>query len=272
MNELYRSRQIEFVLTHSRARALIVSREVLDNLPRPVVSNAEIIVLEDIGNTDVDFIPVASDPTASAQITYTSGSTGQPKGVLMSHENLWAGVRVVANYLGLRGDDRIAGLLAFSFVYGFNQLTTALFVGATLVVERSSLPQDIVATLRRERVTVACRRSTALATAARNRCVPRSASRSLAHRDKRGRPTASVERSRTSTCTAAGKTVPNVRANRSLPKYVPPARRSRQPPGFNGSGRPRISGLRAERRGAPDNRVVELQTKLFHEMLPDNRR
>jgi acyl-CoA synthetase (AMP-forming)/AMP-acid ligase II len=154
MNELYRSRQIEFVLTHSRARALIVSREVLDNLPRPVVSSAEIIVLEDIGDADVDFVPVARDPTAPAQITYTSGSTGRPKGVLMSHENLWAGVRVVANYLGLREDDRIAGVLPFSFVYGFNQLTTALFVGATLVVERSALPQDIVATLRREHVTV----------------------------------------------------------------------------------------------------------------------
>jgi amino acid adenylation domain-containing protein len=154
MNELYRSRQIEFVLTHSRARAILVNREVLDNLPRPVVSSAEIIVLEDIGNAAVDFTPVARDPTTPAQITYTSGSTGQPKGVLMSHENLWAGVRVVSSYLGLREDDRIAGLLPFSFVYGFNQLTTALFVGATLVVERSTLPQDIVATLRRERVTV----------------------------------------------------------------------------------------------------------------------
>jgi len=154
VNELYRSRQIEFVLTHSRARALVVSREVLDNLPRPVVTSTEIIVLEDIGDSDCEFSPLACDPAAPAQITYTSGSTGQPKGVLMSHENLWAGVRVVASYLGLCEDDRIAGLLPFSFVYGFNQLTTALFVGATLVVERSTVPQDIVATLRRERVTV----------------------------------------------------------------------------------------------------------------------
>lgn len=154
LNELYRPRQIEFALTHSRARALVVSREVLDNLPRPVVTNADIVVLEDIRNCESEFAPLACDPAVPAQITYTSGSTGQPKGVLMSHENLWAGVRVVAGYLGLREDDRIAGLLPFSFVYGFNQLTTALFVGATLVVERSTLPHDIVATLRRQRITV----------------------------------------------------------------------------------------------------------------------
>jgi amino acid adenylation domain-containing protein len=154
LNELYRPRQIEFVLTHSRARALVVSREVLESLPRPVVTTAKVLVLEDIENGDHELSPLGCDPEAPAQITYTSGSTGQPKGVLMSHENLWAGVRVVASYLGLRRDDRIAGLLPFSFVYGFNQLTTALFTGATLVVERSTLAQDIVATLRRERVTV----------------------------------------------------------------------------------------------------------------------
>jgi len=154
VNELYRPRQIEFVLEHSRARALLVSRDLMKGLPRQVVTKAQIIVLEDISDGDAQFSPVPTHSGDPAQITYTSGSTGQPKGVAMSHENLWAGVRVVADYLGLRQDDRIAGLLPFSFVYGFNQLTTALFVGATLVVERSTLTQDIVATLRRERVSV----------------------------------------------------------------------------------------------------------------------
>ena len=154
LNELYKPRQIEFVLGHSGARVLMVGREVLKSMPRSISTDARILVLEDIVSSDTTFVPVESDVDAPAQITYTSGSTGQPKGVLMSHANLWAGVRVVAGYLGLRSDDRIASLLPFSFVYGFNQLTTALYVGAKLVVERSTLVQEIVTTLRREKITV----------------------------------------------------------------------------------------------------------------------
>src|SRR2546423_4980807 len=154
LNELYRPRQIEFVLSHSGARLLLISRDILDSLPRTIVATARILVFDDIATGVTELETVAVNPTDPAQITYTSGSTGQPKGVLMSHDNLWAGVRIVSGYLGLTAEDRIASLLPFSFVYGFNQLTTSLYVGATLVVERSTLAQEIVTALRRERVTV----------------------------------------------------------------------------------------------------------------------
>jgi amino acid adenylation domain-containing protein len=154
LNELYKPRQLEFALSHSGAKILVAGRDVLKSMPRPVSTSAHVLILEDLEDSVAVFDPVRVEPDSPAQITYTSGSTGQPKGVLMSHANLWAGVRVVAGYLGLRSDDRIASLLPFSFVYGFNQLTTSLYVGATLVVERSTLVQEIVATLRRERITV----------------------------------------------------------------------------------------------------------------------
>lgn len=154
VNELYRPRQIEHLLRQSRARMLLTTRDLLAERQRSVVSDATSLLLDDVVSNGAPFAPVECGVDDVAQIIFTSGSTGLPKGVVMSHANLWAGVRVVANYLGLRGDDRIASVLPLSFVYGFNQLTTALFTGATLVVERSTLTQEIVAMLRRERITV----------------------------------------------------------------------------------------------------------------------
>jgi acyl-CoA synthetase (AMP-forming)/AMP-acid ligase II len=60
----------------------------------------------------------------------------------------------VTSYLGISSSDRIASLLPFSFDYGLNQLLCCVGTGATLVVDRSPLPQRIVQTLQRERVTV----------------------------------------------------------------------------------------------------------------------
>src|SRR5205823_2366696 len=98
--------------------------------------------------------PVERIGSDVAELIYTSGSTGLPKGVTLSHANLWAGTRAVIGYLGITGDDRIASLLPFSFDYGCNQLLCAVATGATLVVERSSVPQHIAAALRASEVTV----------------------------------------------------------------------------------------------------------------------
>ncbi|WP_323690274.1 AMP-binding protein [Rhizobium sp. AN95] len=56
-----------------------------------------------------------------AAILYTSGSTGSPKGVMLSHRNLLAGARIVRTYLEITGKDRILSILPFSFDYGLNQ-------------------------------------------------------------------------------------------------------------------------------------------------------
>jgi long-subunit acyl-CoA synthetase (AMP-forming) len=50
---------------------------------------------------EAEFEPVQRIERDVAQIIYTSGSTGLPKGVTLSHGNLWAGMSAVVTYLGI---------------------------------------------------------------------------------------------------------------------------------------------------------------------------
>ena len=88
-----------------------------------------------------------------AAIFYTSGSTGSPKGVVLSHRNLVTGAESVAQYLDNSATDRLLALLPFSFDYGFSQLSTAFLVGASVVSMQYVLPRGAIDTVVRERVT-----------------------------------------------------------------------------------------------------------------------
>src|SRR5690606_7142103 len=77
-----------------------------------------------------------------AAILYTTDSTGNPKGVVLSHRNMVAGAHSVASYLGNHAEDRILALLPLSFDYGFSQLTTGFLSGATVVLHNYFLPMD----------------------------------------------------------------------------------------------------------------------------------
>lgn len=154
LNPTVKPRQIEYALGHSGARVFLTSRELLSRMHRLPESSAKLM---EIGHADGDRVqtrPVPLEATTPAQITFTSGSTGLPKGVVASHANVWSAIETVSEYLGLTGDDRIAGLLPFSGVYGANQMLCSVFNGCTLVVPTSPLMNQVALELREAEVTV----------------------------------------------------------------------------------------------------------------------
>jgi amino acid adenylation domain-containing protein len=89
-----------------------------------------------------------------AMIVYTSGSTGFPKGVMMTHQNVVAAASSITAYLESAADDVVLSVLPLAFDYGLYQALMCAKVGATLVLEKSfTYPAVLLDKLRRERVT-----------------------------------------------------------------------------------------------------------------------
>ena len=85
---------------------------------------------------------------------YTSGSTGLPKGVMLSHANLWLGAISVAHFLKLSPSDRTLALLPLAFDYGQNQLLSTWAAGGSVIAFDYLMPRDVVRAVGRHDVTV----------------------------------------------------------------------------------------------------------------------
>jgi long-chain acyl-CoA synthetase len=89
-----------------------------------------------------------------AMLVYTSGSTGNPKGVMMTHKNIEHAASSITTYLESNEDDVVLSVLPLSFDYGLYQLLMCVKMGATLVLEKSfAFPQKILPLLASEKVT-----------------------------------------------------------------------------------------------------------------------
>ena len=153
VNTLLRGPQVRHIVADSGARVVITQRELRDDLAAALEGiDVDIMIAPDMlgdghetGGRDEGEPCIGEDLAA---ILYTSGSTGLPKGVMLSHRNLLAGTRIVRTYLGITGEDRILSILPFSFDYGLTQLLTAVEQQAVTVLFSFKLGDEIVRALR----------------------------------------------------------------------------------------------------------------------------
>jgi amino acid adenylation domain-containing protein len=102
--------------------------------------------------------PLKKSPQMSEQdlacLVYTSGSTGEPKGVMESHACVDFATGSIIRYLENTADDIVLNCLPLSFDYGLYQPLMVFKFGGTLVLERSFMfPAAIVKKMEKERVT-----------------------------------------------------------------------------------------------------------------------
>lgn len=156
INPVLRAHQVRHILADCEARALVTRRRELEALGPGLdgLGGLRLVGLDEPEPEAAPPLPPAAGIGQDlAAILYTSGSTGPPKGVMLSHANLTAGTRIVRTYLGITGEDRLLSVLPFSFDYGLNQLLTVVEQGARIVLLTFQLGDEIVRELARHRIT-----------------------------------------------------------------------------------------------------------------------
>lgn len=89
-----------------------------------------------------------------ASLVYTSGVTGRPKGVMLSHRNLVHNARSVVEYLGLGPTDRVMVVLPFYYIFGRSLLYTHILSCGSLVIDnRFAYPSVVLNTMQEQEVT-----------------------------------------------------------------------------------------------------------------------
>lgn len=147
----YPAERLEYMFKDTAVKVLITQRHLADALPK---GNATKILLEDTAVVAPSATPPLGTPESAAYIMYTSGSTGQPKGVVVPHR---AVVRLVRNqnFLPFGPDLTFLQLSNISFDASTLEIWGALLNGAKLVLQPQQKPTlpEIMATIRDSGVT-----------------------------------------------------------------------------------------------------------------------
>ena len=99
--------------------------------------------------------PPQTDPDGLAEIVFTSGSTGEPKGVMLSHRNIVSNSTSLQGVVPLGTETRILSILPLSHMYGMNPgFLAPLLAGAMIVYPTSLQPSVLAKTFRDQRVTM----------------------------------------------------------------------------------------------------------------------
>jgi long-chain acyl-CoA synthetase len=165
INAIFKSAEVEFLINDSGARLVLTTEELAVNVPIARCPQlTRILVAEGTQPNSMKTWTTRGDPlfqscaraaNAPAALLYSSGTTGEPKGVTLTAQNVWSNIQVAAKYAGYAPGDKLATFLPLFHVYGQNFiLLGSVFAGACVALFRRFVPDQVIPAIKREGITV----------------------------------------------------------------------------------------------------------------------
>lgn len=134
--EEYAKREAK-ILHNAQARILITFTHaaILSNILQPFIPSLKAVVTLKNLQAKVENLPSCpTDADDPALIQYTSGSTGDPKGVLLHHKNILANIRAIGKGLHIKPNDVAVSWLPLYHDMGLMSWLTSLYFGAPITI------------------------------------------------------------------------------------------------------------------------------------------
>lgn len=156
LNYLLDESTLNYVIQDSGCDLIIASRALIEHLGfTPKVKR--IVYLEDMNfrTLPTPRWPRATAPSEIAVLLYTSGTSGRPKGVMLSHHNLLSNAQQMHEHIGVREDDIFLGVLPQFHSFGLTVLTIVpMLFGCKAVYTARFLPRKIIELMREHRPSI----------------------------------------------------------------------------------------------------------------------
>ena len=150
--------EVAYIVEHSGARVLFVDPELADNLKGIEAEHTFVIGSDEdlMVAGDPDPSPWQPDENATATINYTSGTTARPKGVQMTHRNIWVDATTFGWHTAVSDRDVYLHTLPMFHCNGWGMPFTMAAMGVPQVVLRKVDGMEILRRVERHGVTIMC--------------------------------------------------------------------------------------------------------------------
>lgn len=136
----------------TEARLLITTQKAYNSLKQPPLPLIDIDALPE-APLALDQLPEVGEQDL-AQLVFTSGTTGQPKGVMLTQRNIVSNVKAAVQVVPVRNTDRALSILPLSHMFELTIDLALLHTGASIVYARSLSPDTLLRLFSTQHATV----------------------------------------------------------------------------------------------------------------------